>query len=112
MQGNNDIYKKMVINRLGKMYNVCKDVKKIIYRMSFEHHPITGYMECYIKRFHNDVERKRKYVTRDGFHTYDLEDFKIHYFHGLRSNRDLARRFLRRYSYCHICRSCCRYKKN
>ncbi len=42
MEINNDSYKKLIINRIGRMYNICKDIKKIIYGMAFESHPIAS----------------------------------------------------------------------
>ena len=51
MEINHDEFKKMVINRLGKIYNICKDVKNIIYWMSFEPHPLTHAIRLYFPYF-------------------------------------------------------------
>ncbi len=59
---NNDTYKKMVINHLGKMYNLCKDLKKIIYRMSFESHPIVDIYTNYLKKQEEEREKYKRLI--------------------------------------------------
>ena len=50
---NQNIFNKIVINRLGKMYNLYLDLTQKLYWMSYEKHPIAKLIEDELEYFVN-----------------------------------------------------------